>query len=333
MKKVLYSKEKGQGFIMKGLIVALIMSILSLNLITINASESHEDFIKQATILKELGLFKGSNSGFELNKYGTRVEAAVIIVRLLGVETFATTMNYEHPYTDVPSWANPYVGYLYHEGLTNGIGSNKYGSSMNLSPNQFLTFALRSLSYNDSKGDFNWKEASDKALELRIIDLNFQQYLNRYANIYRDDMVAIMYNLLNQKMNTLDTSLIDYLIEKKVITLEKAIELDVYKQVRSVTVTGVVVSIDQTQKAVITETINDYNYYVLLPFGDSEEIFSGVIRIKADDELYECILTKKVYASRKDLQDLRVGQTITIIGEFATNVLVNDDNTRYIFIQ
>lgn len=313
--------------------IILITILLITQTATIHVNASHEDFQEEATVLKELGLFKGSNSGFELSRYGTRVEAAVIIVRLLGAESFATSINYGHPFVDVPVWADDYIGYLYHEGLTQGISDYEYGSEMKLSPNQFMTFALRSLAYKDSEGDFKWNEAIDKALDINIINSKYSNYLKSDSQIYRDDMVAVLYNLLNHEMNNQNTSLIDFLIGKNVTTKEKAIELGVYKQVEKFTITGTITFIDQVSKAVITDTINDYDYYLIVPFGDSEETYTSVINIQVDEMTYECIITKEAfYTSDKYLQ-LDLGQTLTVAGQTATNVLDKDQNKGYIIIK
>ena len=56
-----------------------------------------------ATDLKALGLFKGvSDTNFDLNREPTRVEALVMLIRILGKESEALSNNYRHPFTDVP---------------------------------------------------------------------------------------------------------------------------------------------------------------------------------------------------------------------------------------
>jgi len=327
------SKKVHQTIKLKQLVVLSLVFMMLFNISTIKANESHEDFIEEANTLKALGLFKGTGLGFELSRYGTRLEAAVIIVRLLGVENSAKDSDYSHPFSDVPGWADLYVGYLYHEGLTNGTGDGKYGSDVSLSPNQFLTFALRSLSYDDGKDDFELNEALNKALEVGIIDEDYKQYLNKNTEIYRDDIVAIMYNLLNQKINNQDISLIDFLISSGVTTLDKAMELGIYKQVQSITITGEVLKISNTQKAVVTETVNNYNYYVLVPFGLNEDIYTGVVKIQTERYIYECIISKEAYFTIEEIQNLIVGEKVTLTGEFATNVLEQNKNTRYIIIK
>ena len=66
----------------------------------------------QAQMLCDLGLFRGTENGFELEKPMTRAEAAAMLTRLLGAEQEALTTEREHPFTDVPQWADPYVGWL-----------------------------------------------------------------------------------------------------------------------------------------------------------------------------------------------------------------------------
>ena len=44
------------------------------------------DFDHTAEALSELGLFKGTGNGFELDREPTRAEAATMLVRLLGAE-------------------------------------------------------------------------------------------------------------------------------------------------------------------------------------------------------------------------------------------------------
>ena len=66
----------------------------------------------QAQMLYDLGLFKGTDKGFALEKSMTRAEASVMLTRLLGAEKTALAGNWKHPFTDVPQWADKYVGWL-----------------------------------------------------------------------------------------------------------------------------------------------------------------------------------------------------------------------------
>ena len=93
--------------------------------------------------LKVLGLFKGvSETDFALDRAPTRLEAVTMLIRMLGKEKEALTGSWHHPFTDVPSWADSYVGYAYEKGLTNGVSANSFGTG-DASSAMYLTFVLR----------------------------------------------------------------------------------------------------------------------------------------------------------------------------------------------
>ena len=76
-----------------------------------------------ADSLHALGLFTGTGTGadgkpnYDLNRAPTRQEAVTMLVRLLGKEEEAKAGCWQTPFTDVVSWAAPYVGSAYENGL------------------------------------------------------------------------------------------------------------------------------------------------------------------------------------------------------------------------
>ena len=98
-----------------------------------------------ATALRELGLFMGTDKGFELERPMTRAEAAAMLVRFFGAEKKALSGDYRHPFTDVPAWADKYVGWLYVSGLTKGVSPTLYGSRQAVTAWQYATFITRAL--------------------------------------------------------------------------------------------------------------------------------------------------------------------------------------------
>lgn len=97
----------------------------------------------QAQMLCDLGLFRGTENGFELDKPMTRAEASAMLTRLLGAEQTVLTGEWTHPFTDVPSWADKYVGWLYENGLTKGTSTTTYGAEENVTCKQYCTFLAR----------------------------------------------------------------------------------------------------------------------------------------------------------------------------------------------
>ncbi|MBQ4316485.1 MAG: S-layer homology domain-containing protein, partial [Oscillospiraceae bacterium] len=103
------------------------------------------DAEKSAEVLKELNLFRGTDKGFELERQMTRAEAAAMLVRFLGAEEKAMSGSFSHPFTDVPAWAEGYVGWLYRSGLTKGVSKTLYGSQQPVTAWQYATFITRAL--------------------------------------------------------------------------------------------------------------------------------------------------------------------------------------------
>lgn len=106
-----------------------------------------------AQLLYDLGLFRGTDQGFELDRPMTRAEAAVMVTRFFGGEKEALEQNKGASFRDVPGWAAPYVGWLQRNGLTQGISKTKYGSSQQITFVQFAVMLNRRLDPNLSYED------------------------------------------------------------------------------------------------------------------------------------------------------------------------------------
>ena len=119
-----------------------------------------------ANSLKKLGIFIGTDKGFELEASLHRDECAVIATRLLGGEREALEKNLSHNFTDVDQWASPYIGWLYQNGLVNGVTSERYGSKENITSQQYYALLMRCLGYSDAAGgDFNYDNVFDFIME------------------------------------------------------------------------------------------------------------------------------------------------------------------------
>ncbi|WP_432662432.1 hypothetical protein R9X47_18060 [Wukongibacter baidiensis] len=169
---------------------------------------------EKAYQLKVIGLLQGSNDGFNLDKEVTRIDATVMIVRLFGKESLAKQEKFPHSFLDVPYWASDYVGYSYAKGLCKGISNTSFGSEDKITLSQYIIFVLRSLGYDDKKGDFEPTKAVDKAKELGLIDEDEINRMTNRSNFIRDDMIGISFNALKVPLKDSDLTLIDKLIEE-----------------------------------------------------------------------------------------------------------------------
>jgi len=137
-------------------------------------------------------------------------------VRLLGAESDALSQRTAHPFTDVPSWADPYVGYLYQRGLTNGISATAFGSDRSTTLNDYLTFTLRALDYVDGE-DFEWSNAEAFAAKTGVVGEGMLKSLSS-RQINRSAAAQIGFSSLNARIkNEPQERLCDQLIRDGVI--------------------------------------------------------------------------------------------------------------------
>lgn len=195
-------------------VMAIVIVIVAFTGITAFAS----NYDVQADTLKELGLFRGTDNGYELERIPTRAEAAVTLVRLLGKEAEAQTATYEIPFTDVPDWAAHYVGYLYTNHLTKGTTATTFGSSDSCNAQMFTTFVLRAIGYDDSKGDFTYSQAQEYAASIGLFE-----GAGEPGEFKRDDMVALSYSALFQPVkNSSGATLLEKLVGDNVVNAAAA---------------------------------------------------------------------------------------------------------------
>lgn len=137
-----------------------------------------------------------------------------MLIRLLGKENDALASNAQHPFTDVPAWADRYVAYAYENKLTNGISETMFGSGNVASPEMYLTFVLRVLGYSDATGgDFVWSSPYKLAEEAGLL-----KGKPDCDNFLRADVVLISYAALGSKLKGSDKTLGKSLIDAKVFS-------------------------------------------------------------------------------------------------------------------
>lgn len=214
------------------LMLALMLTFsLALPALATEAEPAAPQYTEDAESLFALGLFKGvgtdeaGNPKFNLEGKCTRVQALVILLRLLGLEEDALATTAENPFTDMTGhWAEKYTSYAYSVGLTNGVGNNKFDPDTEAKPIQFATFILRALGYDDAAGDFDYFKAVDKARELSVVPEDMFADSNE---LLRDSCVKICVNALKTNLKDTERTLAKKLIEDGVIDQDTAIEVGV----------------------------------------------------------------------------------------------------------
>ena len=171
-----------------------------------------------ADALYALGLVGGygknadGSVNFALGDKLTRAQAFVLVVRFVGAEKDATTSVQSHPFTDVPAWANPYIGYVYANGITKGVSETRFDPDTPVSEAAFLTIMLRVLGYNDGAGDFKWDDPYTLAQSVGIADAKADTF-------NRGSAFVICYRALTATVKS-GNSIAEQLIAKGVFTKE-----------------------------------------------------------------------------------------------------------------
>ena len=179
----------------------------------LTASAFAANYTNCADSLHEMGLFQGTQNGYDLDRTPTRAEAAVMLVRLLGKEAEAKTLTYTAPFTDLKGWEKPYVQYLYSNGLANGTNRTTFNPTGKCTAQMYAVFLLRALGYSNT-ADFSYANAIETAREQGIYDtgiINVQNFL-------RDDAAAASYTALSVSPKNSEGTLLDQLVSENAIT-------------------------------------------------------------------------------------------------------------------
>ena len=170
----------------KALVTIVIVAVLACALAF---AASAADFEDVADELNALGLFKGTDDGYDLDRAPTRIEGLVMLLRMLGLEEDALACEAENPFTDVSGWQTPYVAYAYASGLTNGTTDTTYSPGAVCNAQMYVTFVLRALGYSsDEGGDFTYAGALEFGAGIGV----FYDALAG-GDFLRDQMVAVSY--------------------------------------------------------------------------------------------------------------------------------------------
>ena len=192
--------------------------------IAAGAELSQED---AALRLYYLGMLNGTgtnmNGGidFALGKGLTRVESAVLAVRMMGMEEQALQMKCAHPFYDVPEWASAYVGYLYSVGLLDDLLDGVFGPMFEPNfaetPERFMSYMLYSLGYRMKEGDYSYLNAAEHGRKIGICVTEEDEPLTRGG------AALAMYNTLRTTMKDSCRVMSDVLVQNGSMEYQDAV--------------------------------------------------------------------------------------------------------------
>ena len=155
-------------------------------------SEQNQEAIE---VLKAVEIMVGDENGnFNPDAQVTRNEMAVIMSNLMDyrVATYSGTS----PFTDVPSWAEPYVAACWTNGITAGYSATTYGGSDNVTTAQAALMLMKALGYFQYDSDFgtDWQLAT--ITQATKIDLFTDVDSGVKEAMTRNDLAQLVLNTL-----------------------------------------------------------------------------------------------------------------------------------------
>ena len=185
----------------------------------VNAAPAGSD-LALAGQLNQLGLFRGAGTNadgsvnYDLDRQPNRAEAITMLIRALGAGDQEGTTK-QHPYQDVPTWANGAVSYARKYDLTRGISATEFGAKSPVTTAMYLTFMLRALGYQDGT-DFVWNSPWETAVQAGILPAQAD-----WATLTRGELVEITAAALFAQHKTTGQPLWERLVSSGAFTAEQ----------------------------------------------------------------------------------------------------------------
>lgn len=185
----------------------------------VNAAPAGSD-LALAQQLNQLGLFRGAGTNadgsvnYDLDRQPNRAEGITMLIRALGAGDQEGTTK-QHPYQDVPTWANGAVSYARKYDLTRGISATEFGAKSPVTTAMYLTFMLRALGYQDGT-DFVWNSPWETAVQAGILPAQAD-----WATLTRGELVEITAAALFAQHKTTGQPLWERLVSSGAFTAEQ----------------------------------------------------------------------------------------------------------------
>ena len=167
------------------------------------ADVTSENNVEAIEVLEAVGIMIGDENGnFNPDQNVTRNEMAVVMSNLM--EYNVASYKDTSPFTDVPSWAEPYVAACWTNGITAGYSDTIYGGSDTVTTAQAALMLMKALGYFQYASDFggDWQLATTRqgnAIDLFVgVDSGVEQAMTR------NDVAQLVLNTL--KSGTVEAS-------------------------------------------------------------------------------------------------------------------------------
>ncbi len=171
---------------------------------------------ENADVLNKLGLFQGTDNGYELEKPVTRAEAITMVLRMIGEEKDAAGSNSGRDFSDVASshWAYANIGYAAGKGYINGTSETTFDPERTVTGREFVKMLLSAFGYQG----ITIEDAYDAGIKYALLVNNYTKLAVSAEDypLLRNDVVNLCYCALLARTPD-GRSLKDKLIEKGVV--------------------------------------------------------------------------------------------------------------------
>ena len=163
-------------------------------------------------LMSGVGMLDG-RINFALERPLTKLECLVMAIRLTGVETDVLEKQYSHPFTDVPDWGAPYVGYFYEQGLLTCREDKCFSPDTEVSTNVFMKYMLNALGYTSSGSNYSQAETALIGQHIGICG-------ESVSAITRGDAALMMYRTLDTTVQGSEQLLSYTLVESGILNYQ-----------------------------------------------------------------------------------------------------------------
>jgi hypothetical protein len=177
-------------------------TVMTMGMMVVGSSASYADvdssYNQEAiNVAQAVGIMTGDENGnFNPDNGVTRNEMAVIMCNLLDLKVGDTTS----PFTDVDSWAAPYVAACYNNGIVAGTSATTYGGNDTVTSAQAALMVMKALGYFGYQGEFgqDWKVAvTKKANQISLFD-DIKTYVDQALT--RNEVAQLVLNALESNV-------------------------------------------------------------------------------------------------------------------------------------
>jgi len=193
---------------------------------------------KEANILYKLDLYKGINETWFDPDLGTSLDrqtGVVMLLRIFGQEEEAKSLTYEKAnailskFKDankIADWSKRQVAYAVEKGYVKGYSEDStFRPNVGLNGKAYCSLILQQLGYD---GDFQYDKAATKLSEVGGLTTIQANLFNSDAILIKDSLVGISYGALQAKYKADGERLIKKLVEKGIVSAEKAKEVGLW---------------------------------------------------------------------------------------------------------